>query len=578
MKRHLLLPLLLAGALLAGCAQQPESADLLIVNGRIYTFSWDEPASDGTPAPNAPYSQAEGWMPDAQALAIRSGRIVFLGDGGQAESYRGQGTQVIDVQGAAVLPGMVDSHVHIAELGQSLQRVNLVDVQTEEEAVQRVAQRAAQVPEGEWIVGWGWDEGAWANRYPGLELLSEKVPAHPVFLKGLHGFAVWGNRLALERAGISAQTPNPSGGEILKDEQGNPTGILVNRAGSLLEGAMPASSAEQLQHHLLAGLQAMAEAGYVAVHEAGAGADLVEALQGLEAKGELPLPVHVMLSARDTSLLERWRQSGPDAEGPLTIRSVKAFYDGALGSRGARLLEDYSDRPGQRGVSGGEYGFDEEAVAAIMKAGFQVAIHAIGDAGNRSALDFLQAVQQADPSSKALRHRIEHAQVLHPDDIARFAQLEVIASMQPPHAVEDKTWAEERLGPERVRYAYAWRTLRQSGARLAFNSDLPGSDYSIFYGLHAAITRRDKELAPEGGWYPEENMTPEEAIRGYTSWAAFAAFEEGETGSLQTGKRADITVLDIDPMALGKSEPGKILQGKVLLTVAGGKIVFQAAQ
>lgn len=567
----------LACGLLSACAQQQASADLLIVNGRVYTFEWGEPGVDGTPASDAPRSP-EGWRPNAQAVAVRQGRIVFVGDAGEAERYRGESTRVIDVEGATVLPGLIDSHVHIAELGRSLQRVNLVEAADEEEAVHRVVERAAQVPEGQWIVGWGWDEGAWANRYPDMRLLSREVPGHPVYLKGLHGYAVWGNRMAFERAGIDARTESPAGGEILKDAQGNPTGILLNRAAGLLERAIPPATSEQLQQQVSAALQVMARAGYVAVHEAGAGAELMDALEQLDARNDLPLRVYAMLSARDADLLNRWRQRGPDREGPLTVRCVKAFYDGALGSRGARLLEDYSDRPGYRGLSGGEYGFDEEAVAGMMKAGFQVAIHAIGDAANRSSLGFLQAVQESDPAVRSLRHRIEHAQVLHPDDIPRFAQLEVIASMEPPHAVEDKAWAEDRLGPERVRYAYAWRSLRRAGARLIFNSDLPGSDYDFFYGLHSALTRRGRDLQPAGGWHPEQCLTPEEALRAYTSWAAYAAFEEGESGILKEGYRADITVLDIDPMVLGENQPDKILQGRVLLTVAGGQVVFEGRQ
>jgi hypothetical protein len=285
-----------------------------------------------------------------------------------------------------------------------------------------------------------------------------------------------------------------------------------------------------------------------------------------------------MLAARDADLCREWQRRGPDRENGrmLTTRSVKAFYDGALGSRGARLLDDYSDRPGHRGVSGTQYGFDQSLVADMMKAGFQVAIHAIGDAGNRETLDFIESVLEAQPESRALRHRIEHAQVLHPDDVPRFARLGVIASMEPPHCVEDKTWAEARLGPQRVKGAYAWRTLRQAGARLAFNSDLTGSDHDIFYGLHSAITRRDKQLQPPGGWYPEQRMTPEEAVRGYTTWNAYAASWEKESGGLASGRWADITVMDIDPLAVGATDPGTLLRGSILATIVAGKVAYAA--
>jgi predicted amidohydrolase YtcJ len=290
--------------------------------------------------------------------------------------------------------------------------------------------------------------------------------------------------------------------------------------------------------------------------------------------------VYAMLAARDEALCRQWLARGPDGAkgGMLTTRAVKAFYDGALGSRGARLLEDYADRPGHRGLAGDRFGFDQKLMADMMKAGFQAAIHAIGDAGNRETLDFLESVSSAHPAGRAQRPRIEHAQVLHPQDIPRFARLGVIASMEPPHCVEDKAWAEARLGPVRVKGAYAWRSLRRSGARLALNSDLAGSDHDIFYGLHSAITRRDRQLQPPGGWYPEERLTPEEALRGYTAWNAYAAFQENETGVIAAGRWADLTVLDIDPLAAGESDPAGLLQGKIRLTLVAGKVRYEGAR
>jgi len=323
----------------------------------------------------------------------------------------------------------------------------------------------------------------------------------------------------------------------------------------------------------------MARDGYVAIHEAGAERGLMTALQELNAEGRLPVRVYAMLGVRDEGLSREWLTRGPDvaSDRRLVTRSVKAFYDGALGSRGARLLADYADRPGHRGLSGNQYGFDQKLVADLMKAGFQVAIHAIGDAGNRETLDFIESVLEERPDARGLRPRIEHAQVLHPDDVPRFARLGVIASMEPPHCVEDKTWAEDRLGPFRVKGAYAWRTLRRSGARLALNSDLTGSDHDIFYGLHSAITRRDKKLEPAGGWRPEERLTPEEAVRGYTTWNAYAAFWEKESGVLAPGRWADITVMDKDPMVLGTTDPGKLLGGKIVATIVGGKVVYETS-
>jgi predicted amidohydrolase YtcJ len=556
---------------------QPAPADVLLVGGRVYTFAWDEPSPDGAPAANAPRS-ADGYRPDAEAVAIRGDRIVFVGSAREAQAYRGPKTRVLDLRGATVLPGLVDSHTHVVGLGEAQSQVDLVGVVTEAEAVARVAAFAKGVPKGQWILGRGWDEGAWANHYPTRQLLSERVPDHPVVLSGLHTFAVWGNRLALERARITRTSMAPDGGTIVKDASGEPTGILLNRATPLLMDAVPTATDHQYEAFVLAGLTRMARDGYVAVHEAGADRKLMTALQSLDAKGQLPVRVLTMLAARDPELCREWQRRGPDrADGRmLTTRSVKAFYDGALGSRGARLLDDYSDRPGHRGVSGTQYGFDQSLVSDMIKAGFQVAVHAIGDAGNRETLDFFESVLREQPESRALRHRIEHAQVLHPDDIPRFARLGVIASMEPPHCVEDKAWAEARLGPERVKGAYAWRSLRKAGARLAFNSDLTGSDHDIFYGLHAAITRRDKQLQPPGGWHAEQRMTPEEAVRGYTTWNAYAASWEKESGVLAPGRWADITVMDVDPLVVGASDPGQLLRGSILATIVGGRVAYTA--
>lgn len=554
----------------------PDTADLLLVNGNVYTFSWDEPALDGTPADNAPYD-ADGWHPDAQAVAVRNGIILAVGSNEEVTTFVGPSTETIDVAGATILPGLVDSHVHIAVLGANLDRVILVDAETEEGMVDLVADRAAEVPAGEWIVGWGWDDGAWAANYPNMDLLSERVPNHPVFMRSLHGFAAWGNRLAFERAGITASTEASAGGEILRDRNGNPTGILLNQATDLLADAVPAPSHEQVKDQVEAGLHAMAEAGYVAVHEAGAYADLMQAFEDLHAEGRLPIRVFAMPRDLDFELMREWRETGPQTseDNMFSVLTIKAFYDAALGSRGALLLEDYADRPGHRGVSGNEYGFDEALLTDMAAAGFQLSIHAIGDAGNRATLDFLESVMESVPGARDLRHRIEHAQVLHPDDIPRFVASNIIASMEPVHAVEDKGWAEDRLGAERVRGAYAWRSLREVGTRLAFNSDLAGSDHDIFYGLHAAITRRDKNLQPHGGWYPEQCMTPEEAVRGYTVWNAYTVFAEEKSGRLEPGFWADVSVMDIDPLQVGQQTPDALLDGSILLTVVNGRVVYR---
>jgi predicted amidohydrolase YtcJ len=496
-----------------------------------------------------------------------------VGSLADAERRKDDRTRVVDLQGATVLPGLIDAHVHLANLGASLDRVNLVGVPTESEAVARVVARAATVPKGRWIVGWGWDEGAWTSRLPTMQLLSERVPDHPVILHGLHTFAVWGNRLAFENAGIDRRTVAPTGGEIRKDAAGRPTGVLLNNATALLTRAVPPPTPAQLRDHVVAAIDALVAAGYTSVHEAGADAALVAALEDLDRDERLKIPVEVMLAARDTSLIDAWQGRGPRATGRVAARSVKAFYDGAMGSRGAFFLQPYSDRDGHAGVGGAAYGFDRDRMAAMMKAGFQPVIHAIGDRANREALDLLEAVMKESPAARTVRPRIEHAQVVAPADLARFASLGVIASMQPSHAVEDMPWAEARIGAERLKGAYAWRSLRRAGARMVFNSDLPATDYSIFYGLHSAVTRRDRQGEPAGGWRPQEALTIEEALRGWTTWAAYAAFHEQDAGIIAPGRLASLTVMDIDPFQIASTTPSRLLDGRIVMTMVAGRII-----
>ena len=553
-----------------------DGADLVLTNARVYTLNWGEPAKDGTTAPDAP--RADGtWRPDADAVATKDGEIIFVGDTKDALALAGDATRIIDLAGATVLPGLVDSHTHIFDLGAKLDTVDLRGVETEEAAVEIVAERAKSVPKGEWIIGGGWDEGAWANRYPDKVLLSEAVPDNPVFLDSLHGFAAWANQAALDAGGITADSEVPVGGEMRLGEDGEPSGLFLNRATTMLDAIVPPPPRETLIKQVLIALKQMAEDGYVAVHDAGLDARRMSVLEQLEEEGRLPIRVYAMLSLRDEPLIRQWIEKGPDTDNDsmLVTRTVKAYYDGALGSRGARLLYDYEDKPGHRGVSGDGYGFDQALNAEAMKAGFQVAIHAIGDAGNREALDILEAVFEEDPSTRDNRHRIEHAQVMHPDDIPRLGQLGIIASMEPPHAMEDKTWAEDRLGPERILGAYAWRSLRETGADLTFNSDNPGSDHSIFYGLHSAITRQDKDLEPEGGWYAEQALTSDESVRAYTNWSAYASFREDDTGIIEAGRWADLTVMDIDPFVLADESPSDILNGRILMTIVDGEIVYE---
>jgi predicted amidohydrolase YtcJ len=573
------LALLGLGAL--ACApQEPgtDAAHLLLTNARVYTLDWGEPGPTGTPAADAPWSEAGGWSPDAGAVAIRDGRIIFVGSPEEAEAYRGSDTRVMDLAGATVIPGLVESHSHLLSLGNTLFQVDLVGVQTHEEAIQRVEERAATVPPGSWIVGRGWDEGAWANQYPDRVLLSRRIPDHPVWLRGLHGFAGWANDRALQEAGITRDTEPPVGGEIRRGPDEEPTGLFLNRAVALMDGKVPPLTPDEVDARVAGALETLAASGYVSIHDAGTSAEVMDALQRLAALDALPVRVYAMLNARDEELSRAWIARGPldDPEALLRVRSVKAYYDAALGSRGARLLADYADLPGHRGISGEGYGFDQALVAELVRAGFQVGVHAIGDAGNREVLDFFQGMADEDPRLMDQRHRVEHAQVVHPDDFPRFGALGLTASMEPPHAVEDKGWAGARLGPARLRGAYAWRTLREAGSHLIFNADLPGSDHDIFYGLHAAVTRRDRGLEPAGGWLPEQRVTPEEAVFAYTRWPARSAFVEDRSGVLREGMWGDLTVMDLDPFQVGSQRPEELLSGRILATIVAGRVIHEA--
>jgi predicted amidohydrolase YtcJ len=573
--------LFLVTLMLAGCGADNKAevslpADLILHNARVYTFDWPAPAgADGQPAAQSPHTDG-GWEPDASAVAVRGGLIVAVGGDAAMLALAGPQTRKIDLQGQTLLPGLADSHTHVFELGAKLNTVDLVDVETEAEAVALLAAAAQEQRPGQWVLGQGWDEGAWANRYPSKTLLSAAVPDHPVALKSLHGFAVWVNQTALDELGIAAETAVPVGGEMRLGTDGEPNGLFLNRATTLVNDRLPARSPAQLEDDLLKALEDMARNGYTTVHEAGTPAAHMAVLEKLEAEARLPLRFYAMLSVRDEALAKQWLERGPDTDSDsmLVTRSVKAYYDGALGSRGARLLEGYADQPQHRGISGDGYGFNQALTRALMDAGFQVGIHAIGDAGNREVLDFIEAVQR--DSGRVGRHRIEHAQVLHPDDLPRLAELGVVASMEPPHAVEDKRWAEDRLGAQRIQGAYAWRSLLAQNTALTFNADNPGSDHNIFYGLHAAVTRRDKDKAPPGGWYPEQAVTMEEALRAYTSGAAFAAFREAQTGRIALGLWADLTAMDIDPLVVADTDPDGLLRGQVTMTVVGGQLRYQA--
>lgn len=560
---------------LSNCTQKPK-ADLILMHGKVYTMQWDDPDLDGKISSNAPYVDGN-WHPEAEAIAIKDNLILAIGSDNEMQKYAGNDTQIIDVHGGTILPGLVDSHTHVINLGQNLDLVDLTVASNEAEAVALIVEQAKNIPAGEWIVGKGWDEGAWASHYPDKKLLTERVPNHPVLMRSLHSFASWCNQKALDVAGFTKDIKSPIGGVIMKDDHGQLTGLFLNKATDMIEKAIPAPDHGKLKSWFLAGLNEMAKSGYVSIHEAGVGAELMQAIDELDKENKLPIRVYVMLSSDDKPLMDEWKIRGPyvSNSGMLVVKAVKAFYDGALGSRGAKLIENYSDMPGHQGISGTDFRFDPATLNEMAKAGFQLCVHAIGDAANRETLNYFEKMIQGNPLIKEQRHRIEHAQVVSDIDMSRFASLGVIASMQPSHAVEDMMWAETRLGSERIKNAYAWRSLRLQHTSLIFNSDLTGTDHNIFYGLHSAITRQNKINEPKEGWLASQRMTSEEALRGFTVWPAFAAFTEKESGVLAVGKWADITVLNIDPLQVGEKESSHLLEGKVLLTIVNGKVLFK---
>jgi len=407
--------------------------------------------------------------------------------------------------------------------------------------------------------------------------LSKKVPNHPVVLNGLRGFGAMGNQLAFEKAGITNKTEATDGGEILKDNQGNLKYVLLNQAKNLLNDKVPERTFEQKSRIMMYGLDELNSLGFTTAHHAGVLGEHMKVYEDLHLKNKLPIRVHAFIAARmhNIDLVNKWIERGPTKNDTsfLQVKTFKAYYDGSLGSRGANFIEDYSDMPGHKGVSSKDYGFHEDIVKKAMDAGFQLAIHAIGDKGNRDVLDFYNNYFKENQESKELRHRIEHAQIVHPDDFKRFGELNIVASMEPGHAVEDMPWAIDRVGEERAKGGYAWRTLRKNNTTVIFNADYSGTDPSFFYGAYCAITKQKRD--DDKQWFPEQAFTSEETLRAYAIWAAYASNQENLTGTIEKGKWADFTFMDIDVLNLGNTNPNQLLNGKILKTMVNGNVVFE---
>jgi predicted amidohydrolase YtcJ len=476
---------------------------------------------------------------------------------------------VVDASGATILPGLTDAHGHLYGLGLSLDVVRLVDTRSFDEIVALVKNRAETAKPGEWIIGRGWDQNDWAvKEFPAAAALDAAVPDHPVFLRRVDGHAIVVNSAALRAAGVTAATQDPEGGRIVRDASGNPTGVFVDAAMDLVEDKMPQPSPEQRKARVLAAAQAIAATGLTEMHDAGIDAATITAVKELIDEKRFPIRVYAMLGDNGP-LLDTWFRQGPlmNYGGRLTVRSVKLYADGALGSRGAALLAPYSDDPSNSGLMLAKPEHIEDVARRGRAAGFQVNTHAIGDLGVRNVID---AYARTGVSEKD-RYRVEHLQVIAPDDVPRLVRHGIIASMQPTHATSDMYWAEARLGPERVKGAYAWRTVLNAGGRLALGSDFPVEDVTPFFGLYAAVTRQDQKGWPEGGWYPSQRLTLAEALRGFTLDAAYAAFEEDSRGTIEPGKLADLTIVEGDFFAAPAPE---LYKTKVRYTVVGGEVVY----
>jgi predicted amidohydrolase YtcJ len=547
----------LTGLLLGTASLNAAPADLLLTNARVYTLNAEKPR--------------------VEALAIQGHRVVATGTIHDLKSWQGPSTRVIDLKGKAVYPGFHEGHGHLKGLGYQLVRLDLSGVTSLDTVQSKVKEEISKTPKSEWVLGRGWDQNLWPKKeFPTRQDLDKLSTIEPAALTRIDGHAMWVNSLALKKAGITKQTPDPVGGKIIRDGQGEATGILIDRAMDLVRNVIPEESSAQREKAIRAALARSVEYGLTSFHDAGVDAEDIAIYEALAAQGDLPLRLNVMLSGADSKLLDRYMKSGPVMKDMLQIRSVKLMADGALGSRGAAMLEPYADQPGYAGLEI----LTEEQIYQFTKrfaqSGFQTAVHAIGDKTNRSVLNAFERVKKDFPKAD-LRLRVEHAQILDAQDIPRFGKLGIIASMQPTHLTSDAPWVPTRIGNDRMEEgAYVWQKLRQSQAVLVSGSDTPVESANPLWGLYAAITRQTQDGHPPKGWSYDQHLTLNEALESYTKNAAFAAFWEKEMGTLEPGKLADIVVLDHDlDQLMQEKRPQDILKTKVLMTISNGRVVYE---
>jgi len=514
-------------------------------------------------------------VPRAQAFAVRDGRFVYVGSRDGARALRGPRTKVLDLGDVTVLPGLIDAHLHFTGVGLALHEVDLAHAATFEEVVRRTVAFTA-TSRDPWIVGDGWDQNLWPDKnFPTHDALSAAIPDRPVVLHRVDGHALLANAKAMELAGVVATTQEPAGGRILRDARGAPTGVFIDNARALVMHAIPPPAHAQLVRASEAALQECHRWGLTAIGDPGNGQNVIAAYEELARNGRYTLRNHVMLAGSDAALVDAYLARGPrtlDYGGRLSFRAIKLYADGALGSRGAALLAPYSDDPANTGLLRTAQADVQHLCERALTAGFQVCTHAIGDRGNRVVLDAYEAALRT-AAVRDHRFRIEHAQVLAPEDIPRFARLGVIPSMQSTHQISDMPWAQARLGPDRVRGAYAWRALLDTGVTIANGTDAPVEAVNSLRTFHAAVTRANEANQPPGGWYPAQRMTRAEALKSMTIWAARANFMEHATGSIAVGKYADFAVLDHDWMRVA---PEAIMATRVLATYSSGKPVYAA--
>jgi len=525
-----------------------QTADLVVVNARIYTVNPTQPV--------------------ASALAVKGGRILAVGD--DVSAYVTPATKKIDAKSATIIPGLIDAHAHLRGLGDSLEILDLRSTRSPQEVAGLVRSAASQRTKGEWIRGRAWDQTEYPGKeFPSKQELDRAAPDHPVYLTRVDGHAAWVNQRALDLADVNSATKDPDGGKIIRDTKGAPTGVLIDRAQTLVRSRIPAATQEQVRRLISRAVRECARLGLTGVHDAGVSQEDLTAYRSLERSKELTLRAYAMIGG-EGSLWREYLKKGPEIGELLTVRSIKLVADGALGSRGAALLEPYSDEPNNAGL----LILKEEDIRRVARDavahGFQVNTHAIGDRANRVTL---QAYASVLIGKNNRRFRIEHSQIVAMPDFELFRRNSVIASIQATHATSDMRWAESRIGPARMKGAYAWRRFLDMGIPIANGSDFPVENANPLWGFYASITRQDHAGAPAGGWYADQKLTREEALKSFTLDAAFAAFEEKQKGSLEAGKLADFVMLSSDIMRV---QPAEILKARVVMTVVGGAIVYNA--